>query len=143
MAGSCQWVYNLHLYQEGVILLCQTFLKEDKCHLYMAQLSRFDLRGHDSGFRIHYYLFNFPFLLIWAFSQQVKKVKIIGIVNGSVKFESYLSTLDTELCWLCSFFFYWFFPFCSQLSQLILKNPILKFPKNVIKPPLIWVVLTL
>ena len=63
------------------------------------------------------------------------KIKIIRIINESVKFISYL---NTELWWLCSFFLYWFFPQCPQSSQLILKNVIVKFPKNTIKPPLIW-----
>ena len=30
----------------------------------------------------------------------------------------------------CVFFLYWFFPYCSQSSQLILKNLILKFLKK-------------
>ena len=38
-------------------------------------------------------------------------------------------TLWTLSCWLCSFFLYWFFPYCSQSSQLILKNLIFKFLK--------------
>ena len=47
-------------------------------------------------------------------------------------------------CWrlnwmlIVFFFLYWFFPYCSQSSQLIWKNLILKFSKNMIKPPLIW-----
>ena len=28
-------------------------------------------------------------------------------------------TLWTLNCWVCSFFLYWLFPYCSQLSQLI------------------------
>ena len=35
-------------------------------------------------------------------------------------------------------FLYWFFPYCSQSRQLIYENLILEFPKNMIKPPLIW-----
>ena len=50
-----------------------------------------------------------------AFSWQNKKIKIHGIINGSVTlkwYESYCNTLNTEL--------------------------ILKFLKNMIKPPWIW-----
>ena len=37
------------------------------------------------------------------------------------------------------FLFLALFPCCSQLSQLVLKNLIiLEFPKNMIKPPLLW-----
>ena len=47
-------------------------------------------------------------LLTWAFSWHGKKIKINGIMNGSVTFkqyEIYFHTLNTELCRLCSFFF--------------------------------------
>ena len=37
-------------------------------------------------------------LLSCAFSRQEKKIKIIGIINGYVKIESHLNTLNTELC---------------------------------------------
>ena len=79
------------------------------------------------------------YLLSWDFLWQDKKIKINEIINGSVifKYNSYLNTLNTELWWSCSFFLYWFFPYCSQSSQLLLKNLILEFPKNMIKPPLI------
>ena len=32
----------------------------------------------------------------------------------------------------------WFFPYCSQSSQLIQKHFILEFQKNMTKPPWIW-----
>ena len=55
--------------------------------------------------------------------------------------------MNTEICWFCSFFLFWFFPYCSQssqLSELILKN-LIEFPKieKTIRPPLIWLNLTL
>ena len=56
-----------------------------------------------------------------------------------MKVESYFNSLNTKLSWLCFFFLYWLFPCCSQLSKLIKKNLIiLEFPKNMIKPPLLW-----
>ena len=80
-------------------------------------------------------------LLSCAFSQQ-DKIKVIEIIKGSVTFkkhESYYNTLNTELCWLCFCFSYWLFLYCSQSSQLIWKNIILEFSKNMIISPLIWV----
>ena len=41
--------------------------------------------------------------------------------------------MNTELCWFSSFLLYRFFRYCSK-SQLIF----LEFVKNMIKPPLIW-----
>ena len=32
-----------------------------------------------------------------------------------------MNSLNTELCWLYSFFLYWFFPYASQSSQIIFK----------------------
>ena len=46
-----------------------------------------------------------------------------------------LNSLNTELCWLCSFFLYWLFPYGSQSSQIIEENFILEFPKNMMEAP--------
>ena len=35
---------------------------------------------------------------------------------------TYFNTLDVELCWMCSFFLYLFFLYCSQSSQVIFKK---------------------
>ena len=43
-------------------------------------------------------------LLLQAFLQQDKTIKIVVIINEPVKFGIYLNTLNTKLCWLCSFF---------------------------------------
>ena len=75
-------------------------------------------------------------LLLRTFSQQDEKIKINGIINGSLKFNNN-ERYNTELCWLWFFFLYDSFPYWSQSSQLILKNLIFEFPKNI-KPPLIW-----
>ena len=48
-------------------------------------------------------------LLSWVSSWQYGKIKIIGIMSGSLTYETYLNTLNTELCWLYSLFLYWFF----------------------------------
>ena len=87
-------------------------------------------------------------LLSWAFSRQYKKLKIIGIIIGSVtfKYERYHNFLNTELlivflnCWLCFFYLCWLFPYCSQLIQLVFKILFSNFRKNMFKPLLIWLV---
>ena len=66
-------------------------------------------------------------LLSWAFSWQDKMIKIIGIIMDLWHLKNMkVNTLNTELCWLCSFFLYW----CPQLNQLILKNLIVEFSKK-------------
>ena len=60
------------------------------------------MQGSTYGVVIRNSLRGFEFLglnslLLYAFSGLDKKIKIIGIVNGSVEFENYLKTLNTEL----------------------------------------------
>ena len=63
-------------------------------------------------------------LLLWSFSRQDKKIKINEIIN-------YQWIWDIKMIWKLSqpskpwtkemvfiFFLYWFFPYCSQSSQL-------------------------
>ena len=49
-------------------------------------------------------------LLSWAFSRQDKKIKINGIINGSLTFIWYESYNTENYVGLCSIFFYWFRP---------------------------------
>ena len=41
-----------------------------------------------------------------------------------------ITKLWTLNCWLCSFSFYWFLPYCSDSSKQILKDLILESPKR-------------
>ena len=72
---------------------------------------------------IRFSIFTTKFLLIMSLSQN-KKIKINEVINGSVKYGSYLNTLNIELCCLCFFFLYWFFPLylftCLNVSACIL-----------------------
>ena len=47
------------------------------------------------------------------------------------------NSLNTKLCWLYSFTFYWFFPYSSQTGQIIEEHFVLEFLKNI-KPPSLW-----
>ena len=47
----------------------------------------------------------------------------------------FFNSLNTELCWLCSFFLDWFFSLGSQSSQKWFKKTLFEFFKNIIKPP--------
>ena len=84
--------------------------------------SGLDVKGRDS--RLGFKTSRLISLLSWAFSGQYEKIRIIGIINRfmTFKYKSYLNTLSIELCWLCSFFLYWFFSHCPQSNQLILKK---------------------
>ena len=89
-------------------------------------------------------------LLSWAFSGQDKKMKISGIINGSVTFkwyESYLNTSNTELCWiLCSFFLYWFFHGWYEITKIYNKVTwvVITYVSELILPPYLhWVHLIL
>ena len=53
--------------------------------LFLVYASRFNLTGHDSGWGFEFSWLNS--LLLQAFSRPDKKIKISGIINGSVRFK--------------------------------------------------------
>ena len=61
------------------------------------------------------------------------KMKVI--LHKFAKHHCFLNSLNTELCWLYSFFLCWFFLVKPNNFK---ENFILKFPKNMIKPPSLW-----
>ena len=74
-------------------------------------------------------------LLSWAFSWQDKKIEII---NGSVKFERYLNTLITML--IMSLCLVLIISILLTTEPANFKKSYSGFPKNMIKPPLPWLV---
>ena len=77
------------------------------------------------------------YLLSWAFPRQDKKIKI-GIINGSVKFERYLNTLITML--IMSLCLVLIISILLTTEPANFKKSYSGFPKNMIKPPLPWLV---
>ena len=102
----------------------------------------FRVRFNRSWFVIHDEAWNFhDWILCYHehFHEKIKREKSLELpINlwhlNSMKVLLTLWTLNYFNC----VFLYWFFPHCSQSNQPIFKNLILKFPKNMIRPSLIW-----
>ena len=99
--------------------------------LYQGLISGFNLAARE--FMTRFWIFITKFVVTTSvFTSKVKRIKSMKLSMDQWHLDNMevIITLWTMNNWLCSFSLHWYFLYCSQWSQVILKNLILEFPKK-------------
>ena len=110
---------------------------EGKLQVFISYLSEMKIVSmfYNSSYSSTFYNLFLPFFVLEIFKFKYGKVFVRHSTSIS-KFEWFEQPCTVDC--VPFFFLHLFFPYCSQLSQLVLKNLILEFAKTIVKPPLIW-----